>query len=77
MPVFEEQGLTLEVDDSTQYATIYNAKGLPAGTVTRRRVSEWGCGPEWTVHTLSGREVGAVYRTVNLVRALRAIAMHG
>lgn len=49
--------LTVDVDDSTQYATVYQADtGQPVGTLERRRVLD-RASPEWTVYATDGTRV--------------------
>jgi len=50
--------LELEIDGTTQYATLYR-DGKPIATLARRRVYE--SGPEWRAFDTSGKEIRRFY----------------
>jgi hypothetical protein len=50
--------LELEIDNATQYATLY-ADGKPIATIARRRVYETG--PVWRAFDLNGVEIHRSY----------------
>ena len=47
------ESLTLDIDDATQYATLYD-NGRPLATFQRRRVAEKRTVPLWRVFDTSG-----------------------
>ena len=60
MTIYTKHGLTIEVTDATQYATIYDAATDRAvATAQRRRVG--APGPLWTVFSLQGDEMFSTF----------------
>jgi hypothetical protein len=63
-------GLRVEVDSSTQWATITDADGKPVGTLQRARVGSRD--PKWTVYGMDGAKVAQGELIVRVVRELSA-----
>ena len=58
MTTYTSRTLSVEIDASTQYATVYNEYDLAVGTFQRRRMLDLA--PfEWTVYDLDGKQVHA------------------
>jgi len=72
------QVLTLEITDSTQFATLF-VDGAPRATFQRRRVYD-RVSPAWRVFATDGREVGFFAHSLPAVtmarRALRMLEAH-
>lgn len=62
------EGLELEIDDSTQSATLYR-DGKPIATLQRRRV--YASGPVWRAYDLQGRLVRSFWHTGSAGRLAR------
>ena len=64
------------VDDSTQHATVYDARNTdkPVASLSRRRVFDPAGTPRWRLHDLSGLEIGSGFISPgSAIRALDAI----
>ena len=66
--IHQAKGYEVEITDATQWATVYDADGRPAGTLQRRRVYEKG--PRWTAYGLDGSKLIA---SNNAAIALRQV----
>lgn len=63
--------LTLEIDNSTQYATAYEGD-MPVATLQRRRVLDKG--PEWKVFAVDGSLLFETYFNLSADRMATRIA---
>ena len=62
MPQFRRKNLRVTVDDSTQYATVYETidnEPVIVGTLIRRRVLSPAGTPAWSIANTDGEVLGA------------------